>query len=244
MLPSVRPPGPPKVWCSVERVDPQTKTPKTYTIQEIPEDRRAEVIDFMCTYFVYDEPLCSSLNAKDDPLFIADYTYILENILEQGIAVGMFTNDSKSEKPLLVGANMIYVESKDHEKQFDMTKLKSPLSDKIIGIVIEISKKANIYERYNVDKYMNAFGLCVHPLYRGQALGQDIVRVREMVGREYNIAATSTVFTWPPSQKAAARNGFEVVLEKKYKDIIDEKGNEIFPNIKAEDLKIMGRKLY
>lgn len=67
---------------------------------------------------------------------------------------------------------------------------------------------------------------------------------REAIGREYNISVTCTAFTSPISQKLAERCGFETVLEKNYDDIVDEKGNPIFPGIEAKAIKVMAKRLY
>lgn len=64
------------------------------------------------------------------------------------------------------------------------------------------------------------------------------------IGREYNIPVTSTMFTSPISQKLAARCGFETLLEKDYVDMVDEKGNQVLPDIKVKSLKVMSKKLF
>lgn len=64
------------------------------------------------------------------------------------------------------------------------------------------------------------------------------------IGREYNISVTSTAFTSPISQKLAARCGFETLIEKDYVDMVDEEGNQLFPEVKVKSLKVMSRKLF
>lgn len=49
---------------------------------------------------------------------------------------------------------------------------------KVMKIIDELSKKANVYEKYGVDKYMTAFGLSVSPSYRGAALGGHLLDAR------------------------------------------------------------------
>lgn len=140
----------------------------------------------------------------------------------------------------------------------------------LIDSVMKLSKEAKVYEHYNTDGYMFAFGLSVDPSYRGFKLGGHILNVRwgnihiflyrrfcpekrkiiiflplrEQIGREYKIGVTSTMFTSAISQKLAARCGFEVLLAKDYDQILDEEGKEIFPGIKFKTFKVMGRRLY
>ena len=44
-------------------------------------------------------------------------------VLEKGNAVGAFVVDEKNPKPLLVGANMTMVHTKDVEKEFEALKV-------------------------------------------------------------------------------------------------------------------------
>lgn len=44
--------------------------------------------------------------------------------------------------------------------------------------MIDLTKKAQVYERYGVDKYMFAFGLSVLPDYRGYGLGTYLLKTR------------------------------------------------------------------
>lgn len=63
-LPSIRPPGPIKIWKTIDgfkTIDGESK-PVKIVLQEIPEDRYEDIIDHMTTYFVVDEPCCDSLS--------------------------------------------------------------------------------------------------------------------------------------------------------------------------------------
>lgn len=134
-------------------------------------------------------------------------------------------------------------------------------------ITIDLCKKARVYEKYGVDRYIGAFGLSVHPSYRGAALGGHLLRTRLIyvsksiitfsspiilnifrcrvaIGREYKIPVTSTIFSSPIAQKLAERCGFETLIEQKYEDMVDEKGSPLFPGIESESAKIMARRLY
>ena len=110
-------------------------------------------------------------------------------------------------------------------------------------VIVDFTKQSNVYEKYGVDRYLTAIGLSVHPSYRGAALGAHILNARENVGREYNIAVTSTVFTSPISQKLAERCGFELLLAVDYDDIVDGEGKKIFPGIRVKTMKVMARRL-
>lgn len=47
-----------------------------------------------------------------------------------------------------------------------------------MALVVELIKQANVFEKYGVNKYMNAFGLSVNPKYRGASLGAHLLSAR------------------------------------------------------------------
>ncbi|XP_015182897.1 PREDICTED: uncharacterized protein LOC107069801 [Polistes dominula] len=245
-LPPIRTPGPIKIWKTVDgfRTVGDESKPVKIILQEIPEDRYDDFLDHMCTYFIVDEPCCSSLKISEDPSAMQEFRDVWTIVLKQGLAVGAFVEDPKGGKPEIAGANIIGVEIKDDERKVDNYPLESTLAKRIFHPVVSICKEAKIYEHYNTDRYMYAFGLSVHPYYRGQNLGAHILSVREQIGRAYNVSVTATAFTSTISQKSAARCGYEVLLARDYDKILDEEGKEIFPNIKFKTFKVMGRRLY
>lgn len=59
-LPSIRPPGPIKIWKTVDgfkTIGGESK-PVKIVLQEIPEDRYEDIVDYLTTYFIPDEPCC------------------------------------------------------------------------------------------------------------------------------------------------------------------------------------------
>ncbi|XP_076643276.1 arylalkylamine N-acetyltransferase-like 2 [Halictus rubicundus] len=240
----LKPPGQTKVWKVVEAaVKGRPGPPVKFTIQEVPEDRYEEVIEHMCTYFIADEPMCKCWNGVKDPDYVQFFRNLWIETLKQGLTVGAFVEDQNGGKPILAGVNVIMLSLQGDD--FDRESIgKSKRAQQLMTVLEELLKKANIYEKYGVDRYMGAIGLSVHPSYRGASLGGHILNVRNDIGREYNIEVTATAFTSPISQKLAARCGFEDVVAKDYDDMLDEEGNKVFPGIEAKELKIMAKRLY
>ncbi|KAL6433283.1 hypothetical protein ACFW04_006463 [Cataglyphis niger] len=240
-LPPVKPPGqPPKIWKSIEKVTKDGK-PMKFTIQEIPEDRYEDAVQHMCTYFLADEPTCQCLNSKDDPVFVQDISTIWRLILVEGISIAAFTENPNGGKPIIAGMNALGIDFKDHKDSISEYKFKSENCKNTFAIISDATKI--VYERYGVDKYLYAIGLSVDPAYRGYGLGKDILKIRDLIGREYNIPATATVFTSIISQKSAKGAGFELLMAKDFVDIVDENGKEYFPGIKSKTFEVMGKRL-
>ncbi|KAI4500451.1 hypothetical protein M0802_004413 [Mischocyttarus mexicanus] len=232
ILPPIRTPGPIQIWKTIDgfkTVGDESKSVRI-VIQEIPEDRYEDILDHMCTYFIVDEPCCSCVKIIEDPSAVKEFRDVWRIILKQGLSIGAFVEDPKGGKPEIAGTNIIGI--------------KTIPTKKVIEPVTSMCKEAKIYEYYNTDRYMYAFGLSVHPFYRGHNLGVHILSAREQIGRKYNVPVTATAFTSAISQKSAARCGYEVILARDYDQMLDKEGKLMFPTIKFKTFKVMGRRLY
>ena len=238
----LKPPGQAKVWKVVESAKKgSNEAPIKFSIQEIPEDRYQDIIDHMSTYFIADEPICSCMNGKDDSEYVDSFKALWAEFLQQGLSVGAFVEDPKGGKPIIAGCNVLGLSFEGEKIDYD--SLKSNRGRDVMEVIIDFTKRANVFEKYGVDRYLTAIGLSVHPSYRGAALGAHILNARENIGREYNIPVTSTVFTSPISQKLAERCGHELLLAVDYDDIVNDEGKKIFPGIQVKTMKVMARRL-
>ncbi|CAK9797125.1 Arylalkylamine N-acetyltransferase-like 2 [Anthophora plagiata] len=241
----IKQPGVVKVWKYVEVTKKNEDKPMRFCIQEIPEDMYEDVVEHMCTYFIADEPMCKCINGISDPEYVDGFRQLWRESMKHGLSVAAFAEDPNGGKPILAGVNVLTLAfEKVEEDEFDCSSLKSKHGRNLMKALAGLSKKANVFRKYGVDKYMTAYGLSVHPSYRGAALGGQLLKTREDIGREYNIPVTSTGFTSPISQKLAERCGFETLVEQNYEEMMDEEGNEMFPGIESKSLKIMARRLY
>lgn len=86
--------------------------------------------------------------------------------------------------------------------------------------VIEFStKEYNIFEKYNVDQYLTAFGLCVNPDYRGRGIATEMLKARAPILKALGLTVTSTAFTGIGSQTAAKKAGYREVYVISYEEI-------------------------
>ncbi|KAL6257537.1 hypothetical protein P5V15_011111 [Pogonomyrmex californicus] len=240
-MPHIRPIGqPPTVWKLIEKTAKDGKKMK-FTIQEIPEDRYEDAVQHMCEFFLADEPTCQCLDAKNDPVFVQDISTIWRLLLEEGISIAAFIDNPNGGKPIIAGMNALGVDHKDKKDSISSYQFKSDKCRTTFEIIADATKV--VYDRYGVDKYLYAIGLSVDSDYRGYGLGRDILKIREQIGPMYGIPATATAFTSIISQKSAAGAGFEEFTETKFADVVDKNGKEIYPGIKSESFKIMGKRL-
>lgn len=106
----------------------------------------------------------------------------------------------------------------------------------VLKLLDYTTKQFNVYEFYNVDKYLTAFGLSVNTDYRGRGIATMMLKARAFLLKTLGLKLTSTAFTAIGSQIASAKAGFEENCVLSYEDL-----GKLFPTF---DFSISNTKLY
>lgn len=233
----------PTVWrqCSGLR-ETKDGTVPVFRIQDVPEHMHENIVNFMTTHFCRDEVTCSCVRILEDPVSISELQGIWRIILKQNVSLVAFVENSEDgHPPRIAGCNIIGVSFKDDNHRSDM--FKGLCTRNISRFVLDsVSERVNVYERYDVEEYMSAMGLCVDPVFRGQGLGLELLKARFDLGKAVGLKVTMTVFTAEASQRLAHKLGMEVLTEILYEDCkID--GKLAFPDIKGKSMKAMGKRI-
>ncbi|GAB0087122.1 hypothetical protein DMENIID0001_013990 [Sergentomyia squamirostris] len=223
----------PEIWYSFEAKDPDIGNIVKYRVQDIPEDRFKEVEHLMETIFNRDEVSCRAIDAVNNQQFNTIRSSIVKITLSQKISLICFKEGSDE----ICGINLLEIlEKESEEKNFqNPNQVKTDLRK----VADFIKRKADPFNKYNVDKYISAVGLIVIPKYRGLNLATEILKARVPLCRGLGIKLTGTVFTGPASQKAAQKAGFVNDYEARYADFEDSEPYVKFPNIACETIKFM-----
>jgi hypothetical protein len=111
----------PKIWrkCSgLKRMD-NGEVP-SFTIQDIPEDRHEDIVDFMTTHFCRDETTCVSVGFLDDPESILELQNLWRDVLKQNMALVAFVeNEEDEQRPRIAGCNITCVTTKDDKMTYE-----------------------------------------------------------------------------------------------------------------------------
>lgn len=126
-------------------------------------------------------------------------------LLDQGISLVALKVPSEPEaKPVIAGVNILIVMTAEDEDDDDgppeviilylqhvvlfsriqvinyaiLIQLQSKSANEVLGAVVKFSEEADVLKKYGVDKYLNAIGLSVDPAFRGQGLGEELLRTR------------------------------------------------------------------
>jgi hypothetical protein len=111
----------PKIWrkCSGLKVMDSGKVPN-FTIQDIPEDRHEDILDFMTTHFCRDEATCISLGFVEDPVSVLELQNVWREVLKQNMARGAFVENEEDEhRPRIAGCNITCVTTKDEKLTYE-----------------------------------------------------------------------------------------------------------------------------
>lgn len=81
---------------------------------------------------------------------------------------------------------------------------------------VHLVDQFNVFDHYNVDKYLSGIGCLVNRKYRGRGIGGQILRARVPLAKAISVSLTSTIFTATNSQKQAEKAGFELNYEITY----------------------------
>jgi GNAT superfamily N-acetyltransferase len=101
----------------------------------------------------------------------------------------------------------------------------------------------NIFEKYGVTEFLTGFGLYVHPDFRGQGLGTEILRTRTNFDKALGLKVIVNIFTTSKGQRAAQNAGMELLAEIPYTNFKTENGKEVYTNMNLKTLKIMAMRL-
>lgn len=233
----------PQIWrkCSGLKRMENGKVPK-FTIQDIPEDMHEDIIDFMTTHFCRDEVICMSVGFLQDPVSTLELQNLWRELMKQNMALVAFVEDEEDgHRNTIAGCNITCVTTKDEKITFE--KFKGRCMRTVMKHAMDkATELANVFERYGVQEYMTAVGLCVDPVFRGQGLGLEILKARFDLCKAVDLKVTMTVFTGIASQLLAHRVGMEVIAEVVYEDC-KEDGKPAFPNIKCKSAKVMAKRV-
>lgn len=81
------------------------------------------------------------------------------------------------------------------------------------------TKLFNIFEDYQVDHYLHAFGLGVEVEHRGKGIAVELLKARIPLLKVLGLSVTATVFSTLSSQKAAVKAGYKETYAISYEQL-------------------------
>ncbi|GAB0087129.1 uncharacterized protein DMENIID0001_014060 [Sergentomyia squamirostris] len=226
----------PSIWLRFTRSDPQTGEDIKFWVQDLPEDRFDEAIDMMVEHFLRDEPMCKSRKCTEDPRAIEDFRGVWKKVLTDKLTLVCFREGSDE----IMGLNCLKLTQQgveDHVENYG-----EACSD-VLETMGYLADTGDLFNRYQVDKYISGYGLIVPPKNRGLKIGVEILKARIPLGQAVGLKATSTVFSNRSSQAAATLAGFDDTFEISYAELSKKGPHMHFPVDITPTVKLMSMRL-
>lgn len=197
----------------------------TIEIRIIPYEQGNEVFDFIVKYFYRDEPLASC-----EPKMIPgelDREHILQCI-QAGTSIMAVQKCPNGEQIVGVNIGSIKTPASTQEYYDEAEKEGNTKYGKILKFLGDCSKKADLFNRYGVNKLFYSFLSCVHEDFRGHNLGMRLKTELMILARSLGYKLVSSDCTSFYSARVLQRMGWDYVDCIMYKDYVDENGEQIF----------------
>lgn len=115
--------------------------------------------------------------------------------------------------------------------------------DRMMDFLALLGVRANVFEKFNVDKSMHSMMLCVDKSYRGQGIGlklyEENMKLAKSLGYTLYVCDCTSLF----SAKLCEKLGMTKVLEMNYNEYCDANGNAIFHKVPPHDMARVYAKL-
>ncbi|EAT34936.1 AAEL012862-PA [Aedes aegypti] len=186
----------PQIWHTFQAGDPTSDNRLiNYRVQDLPPERVDDAIQHMCTHFLRDEPICRSLGLINDPVGVREIATIWRQVANQQCVVVCFRE----------GSDEIF---------------ESPAVRDFVSATLYMTEQGKLFDTHQVDCFLSAWGLSVHPIYRGLGIATEILRARISFCRAFGLTLSATVFSHPGSQVPAAKVGFQDEVVKRFIDLV------------------------
>lgn len=175
-----------------------------------------------------------SIEVANDPVAETDLVkWYWEPVIQQKMGLVCYKTGSDE----IVGVNMNFVACKDdhfyddmqrhvmnlmkrYKRRFIFSKIffqfKSEKNHRQFATLGLLNENFDSCKHYGVDKYLSSAGLVVIPECRGRGIGEQFLKCRESICKEFGIKLTSTSFTSEFSNRVADRAGFKVDVVLRY----------------------------
>ncbi|XP_070495414.1 uncharacterized protein [Chironomus tepperi] len=220
----------PKIYKTFKAKSKNSNNLIEYTIKDLLPTYYDDAISIIYDT-ITDEPLSVSRRIFDYEDTMKAKKKGWRNMLNKGLSIGCFNDIGE-----LVGLNVLSIACEDEEVRIDTTD--KNIKDSI-KLMLYTNKEAEIFKKYNVDKYLTSMGLCVRPEYRGRRIATELLKVRPQIMKNLGLTLSVTTFTSRGSQGAAKSAGFEDVYVIRYEDLKKVSPNLDFVNGISEYYKIM-----
>lgn len=186
------------------------------------DNDKAQILEFLREHYYPEEPITignkpTQQSAEDEEFSLSTIQYGTTVVasLDHGQIVGVLLSSP--------------IEPGDAEQMIDEAILcKSKKWSEILMLLAHLEKRANVCERYNVNRALHIHVMGVDKCFRGNSIGINLMKKCMELGKEYGYPITSVDCTSVYSIKIAEKLNMDCIGELAYGDYTDQIGKQIF----------------
>ncbi|XP_053682019.1 uncharacterized protein LOC128732724 [Sabethes cyaneus] len=225
----------PQVWDTFQAKDVDSDQLVTYRVEDLTEDRYEDAIQHFVENYLDDEPLHKNRKFSEDELSVAEVKDFWQWCFDQKMTIVCYKEGSRE----IVGVNLLHVKGFDKMHDSEVRQTKSEHLKDIEATHEYMTDQFQVCQHYNVIFYLTSYGLAINRRYRGREIATEMLRSRIPLCKTLEIKVTATDFTALGSQLAAAKAGFQTIVEVTYDDFSKMGPRYSYPGIKSKSLKLM-----
>ncbi|CAH0550245.1 unnamed protein product [Brassicogethes aeneus] len=228
----------PSIWGKFEGIKVVDGKKRQYWIQDITNDLLELAINYMTTGFLHEEAFSKNHKSFEDPVTVEDTRKLWKYFSEHKLGLICLTKNESGQNEI-AAINMNYRSTKN--ESVDTSWVKSKKIRLFLVLMQYIYGMVDLYETLNIDHQMRAFGLFVLPKYRGEGIGVEMFKSRELLCRAVGIPASSGVFSSLTSQAVGKKAGFIELVDVTHDELEKVNPNFVAPGMReaAKSLKYM-----
>ncbi|KAK9693270.1 ANTH domain [Popillia japonica] len=194
-------------------------------IAVVPESRFQEAILFLRENFP-DEPLNQGVRLceKNVPCELLESHDL--HTMEDGLS--LMATDPDTGEIAGIALNGISRRGEVEEALKSMGNVENIQYHHIFGLLFNLNKEADLFNKYGIDEIFELRILCVSPKYRGRGIASKLFAASEKIAVERGFKMIKVDATSYFTQKVCESNGLHTVNEINYKKFKDEHGKHIY----------------
>ncbi|KAG5684448.1 hypothetical protein PVAND_013682 [Polypedilum vanderplanki] len=222
----------PQIYSTFRARDKTSDDVVDYLIQELPKEYFGQAVNLLLNEYLPEETLHACRNLVSNSEAIREVRDDWQKKLSANISIACFKSDGSD----LVGVSILGIINKDDDDESESWKTEE-LSD-VVRLLNHISIQHNVFELYNIDKFLTIHGLAVSYDYRKRGVACELLKASVDVAKILNLKIISSTFTTFGAQKTAEKSGYKETFSITFDELQENFPSFDFTKLSTEFVKI------
>jgi len=212
----------PNVWLTFEAPDENGKLVK-YRIEDLPAQRFKCAVKLLRSNFLSEETLCRARNVTNHKSSVNEFHFDWKETMRTDRLTLVCFKENSNE---IVAVDVLCGERKNdvinwfdycskHVKDMDL-------------VTFYIKNQFNLFENYQVDRFLSSRGMSVLPKYRGRGIAMKLLEARKLLGNACGLSLIAELCPSSESQKFAEKAGYEKKYEITFEELAKKDPRYVF----------------